>query len=262
VQKRTPTALTLSAVSLVSAITLLACPQAGAALVLSVDLGSASSFAVLAGAGITVAAPAGTLITGDIGSYPTSSLTGLEYVTLNGANRSGDPALFTIKADLAAAYTNAAARTADFTYGDATSLSGTLTGGVYQSAGSFVIDGVLTLDAGGNSNMVWIFQTTSTLGASEMSQVVLANGALAGNVFWQVGSSATLGTNSSFVGNILADQSITLNTGSSLTGRALAMDGAVTMGSAMIAIPEPSSVVLSAIAVVGLLMERRRMKRN
>ncbi len=260
-QKRTPAALTLSAVSLISALTLLACPQAGAALVLAVDLGAASPFAVLAGAGISVAAPAGTVITGDIGSYPTSSLTGLEYVTLDGVNRSGEGVMPFAKTDLESAYADAAGRTADYTYGDGTILSGVLEGGVHYSAGSLTINGTITLDAGGDSSMVWIFQTVSSLGTGSGSQVILTNGALAENVFWQVGTSATLGSGSDFAGSILADQSVTLNTGTTLVGRAMAIDGAVSMGSANITIPEPSAVVLCATGLV-LMVSRRRIHRT
>ena len=101
--------------------------------------------------------------------------------------------------------------------------------GVYKSTSSLAISGDVTLDAHGNPNAVFIFQISSTLTTGSGSHVVLANGAKACNVFWQVGSSATLGTNSVFKGNILALTSITITTGVNLEGRALARNGAVTL---------------------------------
>jgi hypothetical protein len=105
----------------------------------------------------------------------------------------------------------------------------TFTAGVYKSTSSLAISGDVTLDAQGNSAAVFIFQISSTLTTGSGSHVVLANGAKACNVFWQVGSSATLGTNSVFKGNILALTSITITTGVNLEGRALARNGAVTL---------------------------------
>jgi hypothetical protein len=106
----------------------------------------------------------------------------------------------------------------------------TKTAGVYDSAdGTFGITGTLTLDAQGDPNAVFIFKTASTLITAGASSVVLVNDAQACNVFWQVGSSATLGTNSTFNGNILALTSITLTTGANVNGRVLARNGAVTL---------------------------------
>jgi hypothetical protein len=110
----------------------------------------------------------------------------------------------------------------------------TLTAGVYTSTSSLANSGDLTLDAQGNPNAVFIFQIASTLITGSGSHVILANGALACNVFWQVGSSATLGTNSTFAGNIMALTSITITTGVTLDGRALARNGAVTLDSDVI----------------------------
>ena len=110
----------------------------------------------------------------------------------------------------------------------------TLTAGVYTSTSSLAASGDVTLDAQGNSDAVFIFQIGSTLTTGSGSHVILANGAKACNVFWQVGSSATLGTNSEFKGNILALTSITITTGVNLEGRALARNGAVTLDSDVI----------------------------
>jgi hypothetical protein len=120
-----------------------------------------------------------------------------------------------------------------------TELSGkTLTPGLYNNPMAVTLSsGNLTLDAQGNPNAVFIFQIGSTLITLGNTQVVLVGGALAKNVFWQVGSSATLGTNSVFEGTIMALQSITLNTGASLQGRALARTAAVTLDSNVVTAP-------------------------
>ena len=192
----------------------------------TVNLGTADSFAVLAGAGITNTGA--TTITGDVGSFPTITQTGFGTVTLNGMNHMGDAVTQQAKIDLVTAYNDAAGRT-PITVG--TELGGvTLTTGAYNSAaGTFQITGTLTLDAEGDPNAVFIFQTASTLITASSSQVELINGAQACNVFWQVGSSATLGTNSTLIGNVLALESITANNGAEIAGRLLARNGAVTL---------------------------------
>jgi hypothetical protein len=201
----------------------------------TVDLGSAANFAVLASSGITNTGT--TNITGDIGSSPTYGAPG-GTITLSGTNHGADGVTATAKTDLAAAYTNAAGRTPDTTYPAAYDLGGlTLTTGVYKDPSSFGITGVLKLDAGDNPNAVFIFQAGSTLGTAAGSQVILIGGAQASNVFWQVGTSATLGTDSIFMGTILADQSITINTGATVYGRALASGAAVTLNANTISVP-------------------------
>ena len=200
--------------------------KASMAIQATVNLGTADSFAVLAGAGITNTGA--TTITGDVGSFPTTTQTGFDTVTLNGVNHMGDAVTQQAKIDLVTAYNDAAGRT-PITVG--TELGGTTlpTGAYNSAAGTFQITGTLTLDAEGDPNAVFIFQTASTLITASSSQVVLINGAQACNVFWQVGSSATLGTNSTFVGSILALTSITANTGADIDGRLLARNGAVTL---------------------------------
>ena len=225
---------------------------------LAVDLGSASSFAVLAGSGITIAGPTVSTINGDIGAFPTATITGMENAVLSGINYGGNGITQAAKLNLVDAYNDAASRSADFTYSDGSNLSGTLAGGVHQSAGSFLINGTLTLDGGGDSNTVWIFQSGSTLLAASGSQIILINGAQASNVFWQVGSSATIGTTTDFSGTILADQSITLNTGAILNGRALALNAAVTLDTNTITVPEPSAVWLFGAASISFFARRRR----
>jgi hypothetical protein len=192
-----------------------------------VNLGTATSFAVLAGSGITNTGP--TTIIGDVGTFPTTTETGFGTVTIIGTNHAGDAVTQGAKNDLVTAYNDAAGRT------PATTVSGdiggqTLTPGVYNSSSSLGITGTLTLDAQGDPNAVFIFQIGSTLiTAAENSNVALINGAQACNVFWQVGSSATLGTNTTFQGTILALTSITATTGAVVNGRLLARNGAVTL---------------------------------
>ena len=195
-----------------------------------VNLGQAFDFGVLAGSGITNTGP--TTIIGDVGSLPTATITGFGSVTLTGTNHGGDGVTFAGKTDLLTAYNNAAGRLPTISYAPIFDLGGlTLAPGVHSDISSFGITGTLTLDALGDPNAVWVFQAGSTLITSVGSIVNLINGAQAGNIFWQVGSSATLGVNSVFSGTIMANTSITLNTGASLDGRALALNGAVTMDS-------------------------------
>jgi hypothetical protein len=195
----------------------------------TVDLGTSSSFAVLAGSGITVTGP--TTIVGDIGSYPTTSVTGLGNVSLTGSDQSLNTGVMqAAKADLSTAYNDAAARAPDATYAGGADLGGmTLGSGVYKDASSLFLTGILTLDAKGDPNAVWIFQIGSTLITASGSQVDLIGGAQACHVFWQVGSSATLGTTTDFSGNILALTSITADTGAIVDGSLLAQNGAVTL---------------------------------
>jgi hypothetical protein len=192
-----------------------------------VDLGTADNFAVLAGAGITNTGP--TTITGDVGTFPTTTQSGFGSVTLTGTNHAGDAVTQQAKIDLVTAYNDAAGRGP--TTQIATDLAGqTLAPGVYDSAsGTFGNSGILTLDGQNQTNPVFIFEMSSTLITSSGSAVNLINGADACNVYWRVGSSATLGTGSSLRGTILALTTITLTTGATLEGRALARNGAVTL---------------------------------
>ncbi|HLW89418.1 MAG TPA: ice-binding family protein [Terriglobales bacterium] len=184
------------------------------------------NFSVLAGT--TVTNTGSTVVSGDVGVCPGTAVTGFPPGSTGGTIHLADGAASLAQATLTAAYIDAAGRAGG------TSVAGdlvgqTLTAGVYTSTSSLAESGDLTLDAQGNPSAVFIFQIASTLTTGSGSHIVLANGAKACNVFWQVGSSATLGTNSVFNGNIMALTSISIATGVNLQGRALARNGAVTL---------------------------------
>jgi len=204
----------------------------------SVDLGSAGTFAVLAGSTVTNANA--TTLTGNLGVSPGTSVTGFPPGTYTGTLHSNDATAITAAADLVLAYADAAGRI-DTPVTVAGNLGGlTLPPGLYKSTSSLSISsGDLTLDAQGDSNAVFIFQMASTLTTTSGRAVILSGDAKASNVFWQVGSSATLGTTSAFKGTIMADQSITLNSGATLVGRALAREGAVTLDANSVVVPAP-----------------------
>jgi hypothetical protein len=193
----------------------------------SVPLGTADSFAVLGGSTVTNTGPS--VINGDLGVSPGAAVTGFPPGTVTaGAVHAADAVALQAKNDLVTAYNDAAGRSSTATI-SADLAGSTLTPGVYTSASSLGLSGALTLDARGDPNAVFVFQSGSTLTAASASRVVLIGGAQACNVFWQVGSSATIGTTSAFVGNIMALTSVSLTTGATLNGRALARNGAVTL---------------------------------
>ncbi|MES2709489.1 MAG: ice-binding family protein [Verrucomicrobiota bacterium] len=237
------------------ALSALGCGAAAAAD--PVDLGAAAGFGVLANTAITNTGF--TTVTGDIGTTSGTAVTGIGAVTVTGVNHNGDAATVAAHASLLDAMNYAEGLASDFVYPNVQELGGmTLDPGVHFNAESFGVTGILTLDAGGDSTAVWVFQMGTTLTTGTGSSILLENGAQAGNVFWQVGSSATLGPTSSFAGSILAFQSITLNTGAVIDGRALAYTGAVTMNTNTVTVPEVSSSVLGALAVLGMAALRRR----
>jgi hypothetical protein len=203
------------------------------------DLKSAASFGVLAGT--TVTNTGLTVITGDLGVSPGTAWTGFPPGTVIGTMHSADAVALQAQTDLTAAYTAAVAATPTVTLTGQDLGGKTLTQGVYFFASSAQLTGQLTLDFQGNPNAVFIFQIVSTLTTASGSSVRLINytkacsvagGGLATPlVFWQVGSSATLGTTTAFAGTIMALTSITMTTGATLNGRALARNGAVTLDS-------------------------------
>ena len=221
-----------------------------------VDLGSAAHFTILATSTVTTTGDG--IINGDVGLYPIGSQ-GIPTNQINGTIYDGGPIAQQAQLDLTAAYNDAQSRSLNqITLTDGENIGGqpqSFAPGLYWSASSVQITGNLTLDAGGDPNAVWIFQIGSTLttadgGASgpPASQVILAGGAQARNIFWQVGSSATLGTYSVFKGTIMASDSITMMTGSTMDGRALAQNGAVTYNGTNSALPTPAAPIFTSIS--------------
>ncbi|MDP2176656.1 MAG: Ig-like domain-containing protein [Bacteroidota bacterium] len=199
---------------------------------LGVDLDCVEDYAVIAGSAVTNTGAS--IVDGDLGLSPGSSVSGFPPGTIvNGSIRINDTKTNDAKLCLTAAYNDAAGRTLDVIVVSDGQLGGkTFAPGLYQSApGSFEITGSdFILDAKGNVDAVWIFQMpSSTLTVGNGIKVTLINGAQAKNIYWQVGTSATIGTTAEMKGNILADQSITLQTGATLIGRALTRIAAVTL---------------------------------
>jgi hypothetical protein len=252
----------------------------------TVDLGTTGvTFAVLAATTVTntgaTTVDADTAGHNNLGVSPGTAVTGFGpgVVTAPGTIQSPGATAAAAQTDLTAAYTDAVTRTPDQTFAAIYDLGGQTFGpGVYNDPSSLGITGTVTLDAGGDPAAVFIFQAGSTLVTASASHVTLTNGAQAANVFWQVGSSATLGTNSFFQGTILALTSITVTTGVDVQGRLLARNGAVTLdtdtinaaddapvaGAPMAPLFGPASwaIVLAAfVSGAAFLMFRRRPAR-
>lgn len=204
--------------------------SAASASELPVALGTAADFVVLASSTVTNVVGAGTTVYGDLGVSPGTEVTGFPPGVVTGTVHAGDPTAAQAASDLTTAYNDAAGRTTA-----PVTISGNLGGqtlapGLYKSTSSLAISsGDLTLDGQGDPNGVYIFQMASTLTTTAGRQIILINGASAGNIFWQVGSSATFGTTSHFEGTVMAEVSITYETGATHNGRALARTGAVNM---------------------------------
>jgi hypothetical protein len=208
-----------------------------------VNLGIAAGFAVLAGA--TVTNTGSSVVDGNLGLSPGTAVTGFPPGTVSGTIFAGDAVAMQAETDLTSAY--------DFAAGEAcptgNNLTGknlgglTLTPGVYCFSSSAQLTGTLTLNTEGNSNAVFDFEIGSTLTTASNSSIAFTSAGQSNNVFWQVGSSATLGTTTEFAGNILADTSITLNTGANIQcGSALAENGAVTMDSNDVSVCQTTTI--------------------
>ena len=228
--------------SVVMAVALAAWPVAGMAA--TPVLGTAASYGVIAATAITNIGA--TTIAGRIAQSPgPAAVTGFPPGTSTGADIANGAAGLA-QTDLGAAYTTAANATPSIPETSPGDLGGlTLTPGVYSFSTSAALTGVLTLDGQGATNPTFIFQIGSTLITAANSSVVLIRGAGPCAVFWQVGSSATLGATSAFQGNVMALADITLNNRATLAGRALARTGAVTLDTNTIT-PPPASCPFAA----------------
>lgn len=229
--------LTASALMLagVSAFIAFGGSAASAAATSDVNLNSAAPFAVLAGS--TITNTGSTVVSGDIGLSPGSAITGFPPGMQTSGTQSVDTAVAVgAQNDLTAAYLDASTRT------PATAIpadigGSTLVAGVYQAPSTLAITGTLTLNGAGDASSVFIIQVPSSLTTASGSKVVLENGAQSCHVYFQVTSSATLGTNSSFAGTLMALTSVTASTGATVDGRLLARNGAVTLDGNTITVP-------------------------
>jgi hypothetical protein len=218
-------------VGLVSVLTIaaLAIPANALAIGTAPSLGTANPFGVLGASTVTNTGPS--TVGGDLGLYPGTSITGFPPGKVLGTIHDTDAVAHGAQADTTTAYNQAAGEAPDVVLPSADLTGLTLTPGVYRNSSAVGLDtnGTLTLNGEGNPDSVFIFQVGSTLTTGTNSRISYINGAQPCNVFWQVGSSATLGTSSLFVGTILADQSISVNDTVTVDGRLLANYGAVTL---------------------------------
>lgn len=221
----------------------------------AVNLGTAASFGILGGS--TVTNTGFTVIDGDVGVSPGTAVTGFPPGTITGAIHANDAVAAQAQTDARKAYDDMKVLPATNTL-TGSNLGGlTLTPGVYFFSTSADLTGTLTLNANGDPNAEFIFQIGSTFMAASDAKIITIGGADPSQVYFQVGTSATLGTASSVIGTIIADASVTLTTGARLDGRAIALNGAVTLDSNNV-VPEPSSAVFLVSGLVSLLTQRRR----
>ncbi len=207
------------------------------------SLGAASNFAVLAAS--TVANAGASNLRGDVGVAPGTSITGFPPAILIGTLHAGDPIAVQAEADALLAYASMTANVCG------TDLTGQDLGGLVLAPGTYCFDvaatlaGTLTLDGQGQPGAVFVIRTGSTLTTAVASAVALVNGATAENVYWRIGSSATLGTGSTMVGTMIAQASITASAGAVVSGRLIALTAAVTMDT--VGISRPTAATTSSI---------------
>jgi hypothetical protein len=203
-----------------------------------IDLGLAAPYAILAGSTVTSTGTVGTVVTGDIGIFPGSAITGFPPAVLNGAVDSANGASGDAQGALTTAYNVAAGKALTMTLSNSDLGGMTLLPGVYKFDETAAMNGMLTLDADGNPNAVWVFQVGSEILIAEGSSVIFKDSL--GNpdyVYWQVGTTATLATGVSMVGNILALTSIVVNDGATVLGRCLARNAEVTLDRSVVTMP-------------------------
>lgn len=207
----------------------------------AVNLGTAASFGVLGGS--TVTNTGFTVIEGDVGVSPGTAITGFPPGSITGEFHTNDAVAAQAQTDARDAYEDMKVLTADSTLTDSNLGGLILKPGVYFFATSADLTGTLTLNGNGDPNTEFVFQIGSTFIAASNSAIIMIGGADPSQVYFQVGSSATLGTDSKIVGTIIAEDSVTLTTRAQLDGRAIALTGAVTLDSTRL-VPEPSSALL------------------
>ncbi|MDB6074918.1 MAG: hypothetical protein JWO89_2558 [Verrucomicrobiaceae bacterium] len=222
----------------------------------TIPLGEAANFAVLAGSTVTNTGP--TALFGDVGVSPGTAITDFPPGTFTGTLHSNDANSIQAQADALSAYNILAGLTPTqiLTGQDLGGL--TLTPGVYFFSSTAQLTGTLTLDGQGQVNPLFVFQIGSTLTTASNSIIFETNGADWSNIYFQVGSSATLGTNTEFEGTIIAMDSDTLTTGATVEGSVIALTGAVTLDSNVVVVPEPGSAVLLALGAISLCGRRKR----
>jgi hypothetical protein len=201
----------------------------------TVPLGTSANFAILAGS--TLTNTGSSVITGEIGVSPGTAIVGFPPGVVTGTIHAGDAVALQGQVDLVVAYNHAVAEAVNqnLTGQDLGGL--TLTPGVYHFDSAAQLTGTLTLNGLGNTNSIFVFQIGSSLTTASNAKVVPENGVQAANIFWQVGFSATEGTGTTFIGNILALTSISMDTGASAAGRLLAINGAVTLDTNAVTFP-------------------------
>jgi type VI secretion system secreted protein VgrG len=231
----------------------------------AINLGTAASFAVLGAS--TVMSTGDTVLIGNLGVYPGTSISGFTSSStpgpgvVYGTTYTAGPVAMQALADASSAYNTLAAQTSTMNLTGMDLGNLTLTSGVYFFSSSAQLTGTLTLSGTGN----FIFQIGSTLTTASASSIILENGATAANVYWQVGSSAALGTTTAFDGTIIANQSVTLDTGADVDGRAIALNAAVTLNDNLVtAVPETGTLITGALPLLpfGANWLRRRMLRR
>lgn len=201
-----------------------------------VTLGTTTTYAVIAGD--SVVSTNATIITGDVGVSPGTTVTGFPPATASGTTNAGNVAAGTAITDLTVTINDITARSTSVLTLPSTELGGTeLAPGLYDTASSLTLNGTVTLNALGRTDAIFIIRTAGSLTTASGSRVILTGGARAENVYWVVGTTATLGANSTFQGTILANQSITLLSGANVTGRVLSRTGSVTLDASVVAVP-------------------------